>query len=355
MSLPMVYGGPGRYVQGPGELSRQGRYLSWLGDCAYVLFDQGTEDRLCKQIVDGFQDDDLQEPFFKIYDGPCTEEAVIKMAEEARGERCNVVVGIGGGKMLDIAKAVAYFAELPLCVCPTAASMDGPCSAISVLYHEDGSFDRYLTLAKNPDLVVVDTDVVAAAPLRMTVAGMGDALATYFEARSCAVARGANEHGGTPGRMALVAARACYDTLMECGVAAKRDLKKGRITPAVERSIECNILLSGIGFEGGGLALAHAIANGLTILPECKAMHGEAVAFGLVVQLRLERAPELGQVLEFCQRVGLPTTLEELGLDEISDADLLRVVNAAFQNERNMANEQAKVTRQKLVELMRAK
>ncbi len=110
-----------------------------------------------------------------------------------------MVVGIGGGKMLDIAKAVAFYAELPLCVCPTAASMDGPCSAISVLYHEDGSFDRYLMLEKNPDLVVVDTNVVAAAPLRMTVAGMGDALATYFEARSCAAAHGANEHGARRG------------------------------------------------------------------------------------------------------------------------------------------------------------
>ena len=323
MALPMVYGGPGRYVQGPGELSRQGRYLSWLGCAAYVLFDQGTEDRLCKQIVDGFLDENLSEPFFKIYNGPCTEEAVVGMAKEARAEYCDMVVGIGGGKMLDIAKAVAFYAELPLCVCPTAASMDGPCSAISVLYHEDGSFDRYLMLEKNPDLVVVDTNVVAAAPLRMTVAGMGDALATYFEARSCAAARGTNEHCGAPGHMALVAARACYDTLMECGVAAKRDLKKGRTSPAVERLIEC------------------------------KAMHGEAVAFGLVVQLRLERAPELDQVLEFCQRVGLPTTLEELGLGEISDADLMSVADAAFRNERNMANEQAKVTKQKLVELMR--
>ncbi len=211
MALPMVYGGPGRYVQGPGELSRQGRYLSWLGCAAYVLFDQGTEDRLCRQIVDGFLDEDLSEPFFKIYNGPCTEDAVVEMAKEARAEYCDMVVGIGGGKMLDIAKAVAFYAELPLCVCPTAASMDGPCSEISVLYHEDGSFDRYLMLEKNPDTRGrYGRGSSAAHDSRW----YGRCAGNVFEARSCVAARGTNEHGGAPGHWLLVAAaRACYDTL----------------------------------------------------------------------------------------------------------------------------------------------
>ena len=113
------------------------------------------------------------------------------MAKEAQAEVLrHGGVGIGGGKMLDIAKAVAFYAELPLCVCPTAASMDSPCSAISVLYHEDGSFDRYLMLEKNRTWSwLIPTWLRQHFSLRMTVAGMGDALATNFEARSCAAAR----------------------------------------------------------------------------------------------------------------------------------------------------------------------
>lgn len=352
--MTTIFGGPGRYIQGEDELKRLGEHVSELGCAAFVVLDSGTDDRLGETLGNTFSRcRDLDEPEFHVYDGPCTEKAVLDMVDAARSRDSDVVVGIGGGKMLDIAKAVAFYAELPLCVCPTAASTDAPCSALSVLYREDGTFDRYLHLAENPDMVVVDSKVVAGAPLRMTVAGMGDALATYFEARSCAAAHGINELGGAPAPAALTIARACYDTLMDCGIAARRDLKKGRMSDAVERVVECDILLSGIGFESGGLALAHAIANGLTVLDGPRIMHGEAVAFGLCAQLRLERAPELERVLDFCRAVGLPTSLADLGLAQVSDADLMRVAIAACANDRNMDNEPVKVTTKKLVQLMR--
>ena len=353
-AMPIIYGGPGRYIQGKGELTRLGEHAGELGCAAFVVLDTGTDERLGDVIGPAFAHaESQQEPIFETVDGPCTERTALDLGNRAAAEGCDVVVGIGGGRVLDIAKAVAYFAEMPLVLCPTAASTDAPCSALSVLYREDGTFDRYLHLPESPDMVVVDADVVASAPLRMTVAGMGDALATYFEARSCAAAHGVNELDGAPGALALLAAHACFETLMECGVAAMRDIKKDRMSDAVERVIECNILLSGIGFESGGLALAPATTNGLTVLPGCRAMHGEAVAFGLCVQLRLERAKELDQVLEFCQRVGLPTTLEELGLADTLDADLTCVAMAALSNDRNMANVPSKLSIKKLVQLMR--
>jgi glycerol dehydrogenase len=256
------------------------------------------------------------------FGGECSTAEIERVAGSARQSNARVVIGAGGGKVLDTARAAAAALELPVVNCPTTASSDAPCSALSVVYTEDGNFEQYLFYRRNPELVLVDTAAVAQAPLRLLVAGMGDALATWFEARTVIEAHRPNQlHGGTT-TAAGALARLCYDTLLNDGPPACQAVRAGVVTPALERLVEANTLLSGLGFESGGLAVAHSIHNGLTTAPPTHAyMHGEKVAFGLIVQLVVEGRPseELERVLDFANTVGLPSTLAQLGLGDPSE------------------------------------
>jgi glycerol dehydrogenase len=203
---------------------------------------------------------------------------------------------------------------------------------LSVIYTETGQFESYLMLPKNPDVVLVDSQIVAQAPARLLVSGMGDALATYFEARANSRSGRPAMAGGMPTQAALVLAELCYKTLLKDGLKAKLAVENKVLSPAVENIIEANTYLSGVGFESGGLAAAHAVHNGLTLLKECHHLfHGEKVAFGTLVQLALENAPleEINQVLAFCRSVGLPTCLADIGAADVSKEALMAVAKAA--------------------------
>ena len=181
---------------------------------------------------------------------------------------------------------------------------------------------------KNPDLVLVDTQVIALSPPRLLVAGMGDALATWFEAKTCVDGRVKNMRGGLSTQSALALAKLCYRTLLADGADALRSVQTQVVTPALERLVEANTLLSGIGFESSGLAAAHAIHNGLTTAEATHAyLHGEKVAFGLLAQLVLEGQSRsvLHRVLGFATEVGLPITLAEIGLTDLPKEDLQKI------------------------------
>lgn len=138
--------------------------------------------------------------------------------------------------------------------------------------------------------------------------------------------------GGLATKAAFTIAQTCYQTLMEDGYSAMMAGKQGLVTPAMENIIEANTYLSGIGFESCGLAAAHAIHNGLTVLEECHHLyHGEKVAFSTLVQLVLENAPkeEFAEVLAFCRQVGLPTNLHEMGVTTIDLPQIMAVSEMA--------------------------
>ena len=163
-------------------------------------------------------------------------------------------MGVGGGKALDTAKGVSYYEECPVISIPTIASTDSPTSAISVVYTEDHEFDGNLILAKNPEIILVDTEIIAEAPVRLFVAGMGDALSTYFEAMANVASHHENFVGGTCTNSSVALAKLCYEILIRDGVQAKKSAENKECSQELENIVEANIYLSGVGFESNGLA-----------------------------------------------------------------------------------------------------
>lgn len=323
--MARIIGAPSRYIQGRNALGELTKYTENLGKKMLVLVSAGGQKRAAAKMEAAFAGSNSHF-IWEIFGGECSKQEIERIRRRMEAEQCDLVVGIGGGKILDTAKAVAYYAHVPSVCVPTAASTDAPCSALSVLYSEDGQFDSYLFLPSNPDIVLLDTDMITAAPTRLLVAGMGDALATYFETRACHRSNAISCMGGTVSKAAMALSELCYQTLLEDGVKAKLAVEVGACTQAVENIIEANTYLSGIGFESGGLAGAHAIHNGLTCIEDTHAMyHGEKVAFGVLTQLVLENVDdeELEEVLDFCASIGLPITLADLGISTL-DHDQLR-------------------------------
>ena len=321
---------PGKYVQGAGEMANLGTYVAKLGKKALVLVSPSGKKRNAATLDASFGAAGV-EVVYDEFNGECSRNEIARLVAVVKENGIDVVVGVGGGKILDTSKAVAYENSIPVAIVPTIASTDAPCSALSVVYSDEGVFEDYYWLPANPNLVLVDTDVIVKAPARLLVSGMGDALATYFEARACEQSGANSCAGGLPTVAAMALAKKCYETLIEEGELAKYAAEAHVCTKAVENVVEANTLLSGIGFESGGLAGAHAVHNGLTVLPQCHHMyHGEKVAFGTIVQLVLENSPEeeLYEVLDFCVRVGLPVTLGELGITEIKEEEIMAVAEA---------------------------
>ena len=317
---------PGKYIQGVGAIGELPALIDLLGKQGLILASPSVKEKVLPECRIDWRTHAIDIELFR---GECCEDELARVSAVVTQKHVDVIVGMGGGKTIDTAKIVADRMGLPVIIIPTIASTDAPCSGCAVLYSKDGIFDSILYQKSNPAVVLVDVGIIAAAPTRFLVAGMGDALSTWFEARSCERTQSANECGGYSTRVGLHIAKLCYETLLAYGVAAKVASEKHIVTPALEHIVEANILLSGIGFESAGLAAAHSIQNGLTALAETHSFyHGEKVAFGVLAGLQLTDAStdESTAVFSFCEDVGLPTTLADIGL---GNADREKLMDAA--------------------------
>lgn len=318
-TMSRAFGCPQKYIQGPGELNNLPELLAPYGSKPYIVLDGGVYDFIQPRLDEIFKAGSMDFECFK-FTGESCRENIDLVKENAQSSGCDIMIGMGGGKCIDTAKFASSELNMVRVIIPTSASTDTPAAGISVLYTKDGIHVRSEKLNRPTELVLIDSEIIVNAPARLFSAGIGDALATYFEAM-------ANEHtqsmnfigkGYRSTRAGLAIAKECYDILMADGESALMAVKNHVVTEAVENVIEANSLLSGLGFENTGCAAAHGIHSGLSEISSAHSyLHGEKVAFGIVCQLVLENAPKalIDKILRFMIAVDLPVTLAQLNIE----------------------------------------
>ncbi len=320
---PRKFGSPGLYIQGPGELKNAKEHLAGMGNSFLVIAsprrvkDPGTE--LKESFGEGYN------VVFAEFGGESSRKEIARVVEIAKKEACECIIGMGGGKVIDTAKSVADQLKTPVVIIPTIAASDAATTRCACIYNEDGSEDGEDGFDKNPDIVLVDSQIIANAPVRFLLAGMGDALAKIVCATTCYNGYRDNELGGKATELGYAIAKLSYELLLEHGQAAKYACEQNVVTKDLEKIIETNILLAGIGCEVNGGTTDHGFYTGFCELQNRKEilLHGEYVSFSTLATLVLQGAPkeQLDEMFGFCAAVGLPVCLEDVKLDYMDEND----------------------------------
>ncbi len=317
---------PSRYVQGQGVIDQLGRYVKQYGGRPYVVSGRTSFSKVRSRVQASLLTAGIPLAGFDDTVTECTKQKIERIADAAEELDVDIIIACGGGKAVDTGKAVAERLHVPAITVPTQCATNADGMADAVIFDDQHRFVEDLYLSRAPVVVLVDTEIVGRAPAQFIVQGMGDALASAFEKPAYAATQRQKKAVDQATNAAIEVNLRCLQTLMAYGLQAKRDVEAGKLTDAVEAVVEAIKLQSGFGFGGGGCAAAHAIHNGLTIIPGIARKHGEIVAFGVLVQMMLEKRPmgEVERVMRWCRSLGLPIRLKDLGA-----VDLQRLPEAA--------------------------
>ena len=316
---------PARVLRGENCLADSGREIARLGTRLLVVGGNKTLDVIESGLQSVLAEEKLVGQFAS-YSPDCAESSLLKLKQIAQQHQADLIVGVGGGKALDTAKLLAHQCHLPMIAIPTSGATCAAWTALSNVYSEAGAFQYDVTLANCPDLLVLDYGLIRTAPQRTLVAGIGDAIAKWYEA---SVSSG--ESTATMLVSAVQQARILRDILFQKSAIALKNTHSDEWREVVDATVLLAGVIGGIGGADCRTVAAHAVHNGLTHLIEAHdVLHGEKVAYGILVQLRLEEmilgnklaSSSRKQLLKFYAEIGLPKTLEDLGLENVSLAQL---------------------------------
>lgn len=323
---------PTQVLRGSQALELSGKAIARLGHRPLVVGGKSTLAALGVKLQPVLEQQQLSYALVS-YTPDCSEASLASLQKATASHQADFIIGIGGGKALDTAKLLAHQCKLPIVTVPTSAATCAAWTALSNIYSDQGAFLYDVGLDRCPDLLVLDYSLIQTAPQRTLVAGIGDALAKWYEASVSS--------GSSPLTLIIAAvqqARVLRDILFQ----KSADALKEPGSEAWREVVDATVLLAGvIGGLGGAqcrTVAAHAVHNGLThLLGAHDVLHGEKVAYGILVQLRLEEmlqgnqlaASARQQLLKFYDEIGLPQTLNALGLGNITLTELRQVAEIA--------------------------
>lgn len=327
-----LFGSPSRYIQGPGVLGQIGAIASAIGTRACVIIDDGVREVAGEPIERSLAKAGVAALVLP-FGGEITYGRIEALAQRGQAGSPALVIACGGGKALDAGKGVGTRLRVPTVTVPTIASNDAPTSATYAIYDDTHTMIATDRMISSPHTVLVDTWLIANAPAKFLRWGIGDALTKTFEAEGCWAGRGQTPFGTRPLRIGRVIAEAGYRTLRTHAAAALAAVTRKEVTQDVEATVEACILMSGLGFENGGLSLAHSMTRGLVKARDAmNAPHGEQVAYGVLVQLAIENRAdaEILDLIGFNREIGLPVRLAELGMADPSNAEIDEIARLAM-------------------------
>jgi len=314
-----IFLAPKHYVQDEGILAKAGDFLKPFGQRPLVLGDVRVLSIIRPTLEARLSEAGLS-PFFVLFGEECDRAEILRLMEIARQNHLDFIVGAGGGKAIDTSRVVAGRMKVPLITIPTSAATCSATSSGAMIYEKGVRLEE--VSGKGAELALVDSMIISHAPPRLLASGMADSLSKWYEGKH---AYDQIEHPDLATQAAMILSTRLKETIFEFGLEAMRDVERQKNSRAVETIIEANLFLTGAISGCGGskfrIALAHALFYGMTVLPRAhQNLHGEWVGFGIVVQLCLEKnEEELKVILPFFSRLGLPLTLEQLGLSNLED------------------------------------
>ncbi|MGK7943341.1 MAG: iron-containing alcohol dehydrogenase family protein [Microcystaceae cyanobacterium] len=323
---------PRQVIKGESSLSQSGDAITRLGQQPLIIAGETTLSLIKPQLQKTLPNLTFSEA---VYSPDCAETALNRLRQQVNHHQEDLIIGVGGGKALDTAKLVAHQCQLPIVTIPTSGATCAAWTALSNVYNEQGAFQYDVPLSACPDLLILDYSLIRTAPKRTLIAGIGDALAKWYEA---SVSSSASQASLTIA--AVQQARVLRDLLLQKSALALENPEGEEWREVVDATVLLAGVIGGLGGANCRTVAAHAVHNGLTHLTETHdILHGEKVAYGILVQLRLEEMIQNNQLAfsarqqlsHFYRTIGLPQSLEEMGLEHLTLAQLNQVAEITCQ------------------------